>query len=262
MNFMKILIIASKEDLASINLKEELFNNYSLEKIEEEIYKIKIEGENEIFFKEISETHIYSSEKNIVGEKKYDQIIFLSRHSTLSENKPKCMTVHAIGNWGIAELGGKDHKVVKTDPILMRLLLIELKKNKPKEIKEYEVKQEATHHGPYLEESTLFYEIGSCENDWKNKLVSKYMIKILIENIKDYNKEEIKNKNQWIEAVGFGGSHYCTRFNRLTFNINNKYCFGHVVANYGVKHVEENKNLLKEAKEKSNSKVIIYEESI
>jgi len=88
------------------------------------------------------------------------------------------------------------------------------------------------------------------------------MIKILIENIKDYNKEEIKNKNQWIEAVGVGGSHYCTRFNRLTFNINNKYCFGHVVANYGVKYIEENKNLLKEAKEKSNAGIIIYEESI
>jgi len=259
---MKILIISSKEDLASINLKEELFNLYKFGPKDLDVYKMEKIGNNEIFFKEISETHIYASKEKIVGNNKYDQIIFLSRHSTLSENKPKCMTVHAIGNWGIAEMGGKDHTVVKTDPILIRLLLIKLKTNKPKEIKEFEVKQEATHHGPYLEESTMFYEIGSQESDWTNKLVSRYMITILIENIKNYSKEKIKTKNNWIEAIGIGGSHYCTRFNRLTFNLNNKYCFGHVVANYALKEIEKNKDLIENAKEKSNSRVVIYEESI
>jgi D-aminoacyl-tRNA deacylase len=259
---MKFLIVSSKEDLASVNLKEELFSLYKFEKKDDNLYQMDTIGNNQIFFKEILETHIYSSKEKIVENNKYNQIIFLSRHSTLSESKPKCMTVHAIGNWGIAEMGGKDHTVVKTDPILIRLLLTELKKNKPKEIKEFEVKQEATHHGPYLEEPTIFFEIGSQESDWKNKLVSKYMIKILINNIKDYNKEEIKNKNNWIEVIGVGGSHYCTKFNRLTFNQNNKYCFGHVVASYALKEIEKNKELLESAKEKSNSKIVIYEESI
>ncbi len=258
---MKILIVSSTEDIASNNLKEELFNSYKLVKNKKDIYKIDIDSLNEIYFKEINKTHIYASQEDI-KDKEYDQVIFLSRHSTLSETKPKCMTVHAIGNWGKADLGGESNTVVKTDPFLIRLLLLNLKENKPKEIKEYEVKQEATHHGPFLESPTLFYEIGSTNIDWENKLVSRYMIKILIDSIKDYNQKEIKEKNNWIAAVGVGGSHYCTRFNRYTFDRSKRYCFGHVVASYALKDIQENQALLKEAKEKSTSQVVVYEEEI
>lgn len=258
---MKILIVSSTEDIASNNLKEELFNSYTLVESKKDIYKIEQNSLNEIYFKEINNTHIYASSEDI-NDKEYDLVIFLSRHSTLSEVKPKCMTVHAVGNWGKADLGGKSNTVVKTDPFLIRLLLLNLKENKPREIKEYEVKQEATHHGPFLESPILFYEIGSTNIDWENKFVSKYMIKILIDTIKDYNQKEVKEKNNWIAAVGVGGSHYCTRFNRYTFDRSKKYCFGHVVASYALKEIQRNKTLLKEAKENSNSQVVVYEEEL
>lgn len=259
---MKILIVSSTEDKASINLKEELLNKYQFEKIKEDLTEIKVNNSlNQIFLREISKTHIFSQEEDILKEE-YQQVIFLSRHSTLSQIKPKCMTVHAIGNWMAADLGGKEKTIVKTDPILIRKLLLNLKENKPKEIKEYEVKQEATHHGPYLNVSTIFYEIGSSIEDWENKEVSKYMIEILIKTIKDYDRESTKKENEWVEVVGFGGSHYCTKFNRLTFDRQNKYCFGHVVASYAEKEVIENKEILNQAKIKSNSEKIINQDDL
>jgi len=258
---MKFLLINSKKDSASNNLKEALFDAYELTKIKSDLYKLNINSINDIYFKQINDTHIYSKEDIILdSEIEFDQIIFLSKHSTMSEKKSKCMTVHSIGNWGIAELGGNDFKVVKTDAILIRSLLLNLKENKTPNIKKYEVKQEATHHGPYLNKSSIFYEIGSIDEDWNNKDVSKYMIKILIDTIKNYNKEEIIKNNNWKEAVGVGGNHYCTKFNRLTFNRDKKYCFGHVVPNYALKDITEKS--ITDAKNKSEAKIVIYEEDI
>jgi D-aminoacyl-tRNA deacylase len=255
---MNFLIISCKKDLASINLEKRLFEKYKLKD-----NKIITNGKNNIYFKKIDELHIYSKEQLILeNTKDIDQIIFLSRHSTVTEFKPKCMTVHAIGNWGKAELGGKDYTLVKTDPILIRSLLYSLKKNKPKEIKPYEIKQEATHHGPFINISTIFYEIGSKESDWKREDVASYMIDILINTIKDYDKEKIKKEKQWIEAVGIGGSHYCSKFNKKTFKQSNKFAFGHIAANYTLKDIEKKPEILEQAKKKSNSNKIIYEKDL
>ncbi len=260
---MNFLLIVSKEDIASINFEKQLFS-YSFKNISKDLYILDIDTKNKVYLTVTNDLHIYLKEEDIVPNelKDINQVIFLTKHSTLNVNKPKCMTVHAIGNWGRAELGGKDNTVVETDPILIRKLLIELKRNKPKEIKEYEVKQEATHHGPYLEIPTIFFEIGSQESDWSNEVVSSYMIKVLLDVIKDYNKEEIKKKKGWIEAVGVGGSHYCSKFNKKTYKDSNLYAFGHVVANYALEDIENKPKLLEQAKQKSNSKVIIKEKDL
>ncbi|MCK9292514.1 MAG: D-aminoacyl-tRNA deacylase [archaeon] len=259
---MNILIISSKEDKASINLKKRLFENYSLEQ-KEDFYFLKSNGINNIYFKEIEKQHIYSSEEEMIPKSlQIDQIIVLSKHSTLSEIKTKTITAHSIGNWGKAELGGKDKTLVKTDPILIRELLFNLKKNKPTKIKEYEVKQEATHHGPYLDISTMFVEIGSSDPDWENKDVANYIIQILINILINYNREDIKKTRNWVEAIGIGGNHYCTKFNKKTFKNSNLFCFGHIIPSYALKDVNNNPEILEEAKEKSNSNIIIYNKDL
>jgi D-aminoacyl-tRNA deacylase len=259
---MNILIIASKKDKASVNLKKRLFENYNLEK-KKDFYLLKIDGINNIYFKEIENQHIYSNEKEIVPKDlQVDQIIVLSKHSTLSEIKTKTITAHSIGNWGKAELGGQDKTLVKTDPILIREILFNLKKNKPTEIKEYEIKQEATHHGPYLNISTIFVEIGSSDPDWENKDVANYIIKTVINILTNYNKQEIKNKRHWVEALGIGGNHYCSKFNKKTFKKSNLFCFGHIIPNYALKDVNNNPKIIEEAKEKSNSEIVIYNKDL
>jgi D-aminoacyl-tRNA deacylase len=267
---MNFLLIVSKEDKASLNLKEELFNNYKIKKLNEyedlfyldnDYYKFK----NNIYIKIISELHIFCDDKiylDISNKINIDSIIFLSKHATKSDIKNKCITAHAIGNFSKAELGGKDFTVVETDPILIRSILLKLKENKKdfSNINKYKITQEATHHGPYLEKSTLFYEIGSHIDEWINKDVSKFMIQMLLEVLKDYNKEKIKIDNNWIETVGIGGSHYCTKFNKYTFNKQNKFCFGHIIPNYAIDSFEKNKDILQhQVLTKSNSKIILNE---
>lgn len=256
---MNILLICSKTDLAAINFFETLTTgDFGFKKIEENLYFL--DKKNKIFLVLSEKTHLYFEDKDILEiekatETKFEQIIFLSRHSTLGENKPRSITAHAVGNWGKAELGGIDERLVRTDPILIRALLLDFYNNKPRTLP-YEIKQEATHHGPFLEKSTIFVEIGSNENAWKDKDASAFVCKELIKIVSDYDSKDY----EWQEVVGFGGSHYCTKFNRLTFDSENKYCFGHVIPDYALKQIKDNqklKELLEQAKIKSNSLLII-----
>lgn len=265
MIYMNILLICSKNDLAAVNFFETLTAlDFGFTKFSKNLWFL--DKDNKIFLILIEKMHLYLEQEEIISFEKeanleFEQIIFLSKHSTLSEIKPRTISVHAVGNWGKAELGGKDETIVKTDSILIRSLLLNFYNQKPKTTP-FEIKQEATHHGPYLDKSTIFVEIGSDENAWKDKPVCEFVCKELIKVISDYDKEEIKQERKWIEVVGFGGSHYCTKFNRLTFVPENKYCFGHVIPDYALKQISDRKKLkeiLEQAKDKSNSSIIIDE---
>jgi len=261
---MNFLIIISNQDPASLNFKEVLFTKYKLERIKDKVFELALNDSiNKIYIKVIDSMHIFSKEEEIIEpDLDINQIIFLSKHSTLGEIKPKSLTVHAIGNWGKADLGGLDHTVIETDPILIRSLLLELKKNKPLSLKPYEIKQEATHHGPYLSVSTIFYEIGSDKDAWNDKVPSEFMLTSLFNIISNYDRDKIKNEKGWIEAVGVGGSHYCTKFNKKTFDEKYSYSFGHIVASYGLDEIKLRPELIKQAKEKSNATVVIKEEEL
>lgn len=251
---MKILLICSKNDQASVNFFETLTSkNFNFRKIKENHWIL-----DNIDLILIEKTHLYIEEKDIFSylKEKDTQLIFLSKHSTLSEQKPRTISAHAVGNWNTAEYGGKNETLVKTNPIIIRELLFNLHHNKPKNIK-YEVKQEATHHGPYLEYSTFFVEIGSDVNAWNDKIVCEYVCKELI----NYLSNEHLDKKEYKKAVGFGGSHYCTKFNKYTFDKNNMFCFGHIIPEYAIKNTtnEKLKLLLEQAKEKSQAEIILDE---
>jgi D-aminoacyl-tRNA deacylase len=261
---MNFLIIISNQDIASLNFKEVLFTKYKLERIKDKVFELLLDdSKNKIYVKIIENMHIFSKEEEIIEETlDINQIIFLSKHSTLGEIKPKSLTVHSIGNWGKADLGGLDNTVVETDPILIRSLLLELKKNKPLSLKAYEIKQEATHHGPYLSLSTIFYEIGSDKDAWTDKEPSEFMLTCLFNVLSSYDRDKIKKEKGWVEAVGVGGSHYCTKFNKKTFDEKYPYSFGHVVASYGLDEIKQKPELIEQAKKKSNASIAIKEEEL
>ncbi len=261
---MNFLLIISNQDIASLNFKEILFTEYDIEEINSNVFKVtKENSKNVVYLKIITSLHIFSKEEEIIEpELAINQIIFLSKHSTLGEIKPKSMTVHPIGNWGKADLGGLDHTIIETDPILIRSLLLELKSNKPLALKPYEIKQEATHHGPFLSTSTIFYEIGSNKDAWVDRDVARFMLTCLFNVISNYNRQEIKKEKGWVEAIGVGGSHYCTKFNKKTFDEKYSYSFGHIVASYGLEHIKQKPELVEQAKEKSRASVVIKEEEL
>jgi D-tyrosyl-tRNA(Tyr) deacylase len=269
---MNILLVTSKEDIASVNFKKVLLKDYDFINTKDNLYYLNSfdtpkdtqlvqenKTDNKIFLKDIDSLHLFSNDEEILDENNYEIVIFLSKHSTLSKNGTKCFSAHAVGNFNKADLGGKDKTLVETDAFLIRYLLLNLRRNKPKPLKVYEVKQEATHHGPYLSKKTIFYEIGSNEEDWNNIEGIEYLSKILIYSLLNYSQEKLIKEFDWESVCGFGGSHYCTVFNRHSFNLNNKYCFGHIVPSYAIDDFKEN-NLYEEIKKKGFSNKILKED--
>jgi len=245
------LIIASKEDLASINLRERLlemsiweadgeFDSNTLWKLTQNygdfckkdtrlitINKIHIHAEK------IDERWIDETGINV------DNIIFLSRHRAAS-GKPS-LTVHPIGNWGVAEYGGVKGEVSGTAPNWMTGLLLNIKKN---QIEGYDVCFEATHHGPFLKTPTMFLEIGSTESEWEEKKPAEALIKSLL---------DLKTVNG-INVIGIGGGHYTPRFTEAA--LTHEVCFGHMIPNYGIPHLTE--EIIVKAIEASKAKGIYF----
>ena len=112
-----ILLIASDKDIASLNIKEQILNNYSFSETEKTFeqnptYTAVING------KEV--TLVTLKEESVKAQKLPDNfpnaklIVFISRHSSQS-GKPT-LTVHAPGNFGEAELLSLIHISEPTRP--------------------------------------------------------------------------------------------------------------------------------------------------
>ena len=223
------LIISSKADSASINLRDRLlemskwkecgkFKGNRVWEICESTGDYCTKGTRLVT---INKIHIHAEKIDKIVEKeleiKIDNIIFLSRHKAAS-GKPS-LTVHPIGNWGEADYGGIKGEVTPSSADIMTSLLREIKKN---QIAGYDVCFEATHHGPLLKTPAIFLEIGSTENQWEDKKPAKALIKSLL---------EVKVR-KCTSVLGFGGGHYTPRFTEAA--LSHKVSFGHMIANYGM----------------------------
>ncbi len=217
--YKKFLIIASKQDKAGINIttslsqfrKNPVLSAFSSEQPNFDFYLI----EKDILH-----------EENLDLEKinKYDFIIFSSKHE--SKSKEKTLSIHAPGNWRIAELGGKSGKVCRASALFQKKMFEILNKNSEKyHLKDYKITLEATHHGPLIEKPCLFIEIGSTENQWVDRkagFVIATTIRDTIEQFKPNPYAEI--------AIAIGGPHYCPNFNKLQLNSN--VAIAHVIPSY------------------------------
>ncbi len=255
---MNIAIISSLEDKASVNIKENLINNFGFVKSEgqfdnNDVYQSILDDKN-IKLYTINSKLIFSEDL----DKKIDAnlFIFISRHSAKDERKS--LTVHVTGNFGKAEFGGKDRELCTAYCAFMKGILIELDKNSQNS--EFEATMEATHHGPYLEKPVLFVEIGSSEKEWEDReagsIVAKSMINAMKKNNNDNNNESINknfneqnnNKNTNYESVFvIGGSHYNHAANKVMLKSN--LAVGHICAKYNLENLDE--TLIKKAMEKA-----------
>ena len=148
-----ILLIASRKDKASMSMSNKLLEIFNFKDVNDNIYEYK-----NFRLQMIDNLHIYEDMKNINGD--VDSVIFLSKHSSRAD--VKSLTVHPIGNFRKAELGGYDNEIVPSNPERMGASLRYIKNNYNGN--DFEVTFEATHHGPYLEKPSFFIEIGtSCK---------------------------------------------------------------------------------------------------
>ena len=187
---MNVAIISSKKDKASINIKENLINSFSFSKSEEkfdnnDIFQLTIKDKNNNSNKTIKLYTINSElifTDNLDKKINSDVSVFISKHRAQEDRAS--LTCHAIGNFGKAEHGGKDGVLCYSNPILFKKIFIELSNNAKEP---YKATLEATHHGPYMEKSVLFVELGSNEKYWEDKNGGFVVAKSLMGALESFN---------------------------------------------------------------------------
>ena len=239
-----IAIIASSKDLAGINIRNNLLELFNFQKTNE-----KFNGNDVYQFSKIKNKTIKSYlindglifAENIDKKINADFFIFASKHRS-KENTPS-FTAHPIGNFGSADLGGREKTLCFSSAVLLKNLFVGLG-NAGMEKPDYEITLEATHHGPYVEKPAVFIEIGSTEKEWSGRengeIIAKAIINVLSN---EGNSHKI--------AVGIGGPHYCSNFNKILLRTD--IAVSHICPKY---HLQDlNENLIKQSMEKTAEKV-------
>jgi len=224
--FNKYLIIASKQDLAGINITTHLsqFGNYNFYLREEDI---------------ISDINL---DYNKISQ--YDFVIFASKHK--SESGEKTLSVHAPGNFRLATLGGKTEKICPTSAQFLKQTFEKLNKNAEKyHLRDYKTTLECTHHGPLINKPCMFIEIGSNEREWKDLKAGFVVAKTIQEIIEEFKPNPYREI-----AFGIGGPHYCPNFNKLQLDSN--IAIGHIIPGYVLPLKEE---MIQEILDKSTEEI-------
>jgi len=213
MAYSKFLIVASKLDKAGINMTTQLsqFGDFKFYLVDKEA--------------------IYTESLDLEKINSFDFIIFASKHQ--SESREKTLSVHAPGNWRLAEYGGTPERVCKSSAVFMKQMFEKIHENMLQyNLKEYKLTLEATHHGPLIHKPCVFVEIGSTENEWADKRVGFIMAKAISEAIKNFKP------NPYNEiAIAIGGPHYCPNFNKIQLRSN--VAISHVIPQYSFPFTEE-----------------------
>ena len=238
-----IAIITSLKDPAGINIRNNLIELFNFKETKEKIDNNRIFSYKTVENKNIK---LYLINDDLIFAENLDQkidadiFVFASKHRS-KENTPS-FAVHPIGNWSIAEFGGKDGKICFSSAFLLKILFIELNNNSKNT--KYQATLEATHHGPYLEKPAVFVEIGSTEKEWNDKDNGKIIAETIMNSLENQD-------NNFKIAVGIGGPHYCNNFNKIM--LRSDVAISHICPKYQLENL--NGDLIRQAIEKTSEKV-------
>lgn len=233
---MQYAIIVSKKDQAGLNIKDsliKLFNFKEYGSFENE----KIYSYNNIKLYSIESESIYA--ENIDQKIDADVFIFATKHKATGQRKTLCC--HMPGNWGKAEMGGKDKTLCFAFASLIREIFIEM--NKLNNL-EYSCTLECDHHGPVCNKPVMFIEIGSSSTEWQDKnaadTIAKTIFNVITQSIKEYKT-----------TIGIGGPHYCDNFNKVL--LRTEFSISHICPSYHLGNLD--KDLVLQAINKSKEKI-------
>lgn len=239
MNYKKYLIIASKKNIAGINITTQLsqFRKNPL------VDSMNI-TEPYFDFHLVDEEAIYTESLDKEKINKYDFVIFASTHK--SSNPRKTLSIHAPGNWRDNKLGGEKEKVCPTSALFQKHMFETLHKVvKEHNLKNYELTLECTHHGPLINKPCLFVEIGATETEWNDRRAAFVVAKAINETIETFKPNEYREI-----AFGIGGPHYCPSFNKIQESSN--VAISHVIPSYSLPLTKE---MIREAINKTDEEV-------
>ncbi len=170
-------------------------------------------------------TKLYTTVKESIHFEECDTIsadflIFSTKH--VSTKGVPSLCTHAIGNWGTAEMGGREKTLgIAPAPYLKRALQLLEEKN----LLGFDVFQEATHHGPASQKPILFIEIGSSQKEYENREAGFIIANTLLDIL---SFKPLAEKT----AVGIGGLHHSPNFKKIQLNSN--IAVGHICPKYNL----------------------------
>ncbi len=256
---MKYAIIVSKKDLAGMNIKKRLLEEFNFSEkglfkgsafyelvigdngkiagssADKGIGKNKAMGpigesafaKNEVRLYTIPVDTVYYDDAE--SEINADFFVFATRHQ--SSSGEKTLSVHSPGNFSKAEYGGLNKEVSSCPAWLMKRAFIILNRENDSD---YRVSLEATHHGPFIAKPVFFIEIGSLKEQWLDRHAAKIIAKTIIKAITTFNECKCSYKT----ALGFGGSHYCAGFNKI--ELRTDIAMSHICPKYSIENLDEN----------------------
>jgi len=231
------LLLCSEEDAASVNIRDALTGMKEWDDDGRFLYR------GDMAIMSIPDIHIRAEnidERARQGGLDVKEIIFLSRHRAASGIPT--LTVHPIGNFHNADLGGRSWTLARSSPRTMSALLRSLASA---DTGGYQVSFEVTHHGPWVDVPSTFIEIGSDEPQWRDREAARMIADAI------YDHEENDN----VSVIGIGGGHYAPRFTEVSLNhgIN----FGHMIPEYAFKGSDEDDlmRLIRDSSENSGTRL-------
>jgi D-aminoacyl-tRNA deacylase len=241
-----ILLLASDKDIASLNIKEQILNNYSFCETEKTFeqnptYTATINSK-EVMLVTLKEESVKAQTlpENFPNAK---LIVIISRHS--SQSCKPTLSVHAPGNFGEAELGGLSKTLSVAPAVAMQNVLKALLHYKETFCLNYEVSFECTHHGPCLSVPTMFVELGSCSVQWSDSKAAEAVAHSAMSAIANFTTHSNS------AVLGIGGTHYNQRFTLMA--LVGEAAFGHMIPKYAV-HLVDSK-MISQCVEKTLEKV-------
>ena len=174
---------------------------------------------------------LYENYPERIFKDKYhiENIIFLSKHSSVKEISS--LTVHPLGNFSTADLGGNPGTFSMSSPGMMTSAL-RLVREKYKGDR-FMITLEATHHGPLTDIPSFFAEIGTTSHDWSDPEALNALSSAVMETA----------ENNFPDYIGIGGGHYTPKITNyaLQKNIN----VGHIISKH--RHNELTMDMIYEA---------------
>jgi len=227
-----ILIVASNKDVASVNIKKQILENYDFKSTPE-----RFEGET-VFETEVNnkKTRLITLNRESISAQNLtcaftqaEFIVFISRHSSATE-KPT-LSVHTPGNLSSAQYGGIAREVSVSPANAMREALKVMAQLRVEEQLDYEVCYEGTHHGPSLNVPTMFVELGSSPEQWKDLKAANVVAQAAMKSVETFGSFPAK------AVLGIGGPHYNGKFTGIALEDN--VAFGHMIPKYVVPRTDE-----------------------
>lgn len=243
-----ILIVASKKDMASLNIQKRILSSYPFREKQETfqsnvIYEANID-DRKIQLVTLNDESVYA--QDLPGFFiNLELIVFISRHSSLSGTPT--LSVHTPGNFAEAELGGLPRTVSVSPANAMRTALKTMMQFKERMKLDYEVCYEGTHHGPSLNVPTMFAELGSSAHQWGDVKAAEAVADGAVQAAVQFGHRKSKT------VLGIGGPHYNSKFTKMA--LDGEFAFGHMIPKYAVSKIDL--NIFKQCIERTMEKVEI-----